>query len=133
MDRSEVMRRVRAKNTRPELIVRSVAHKLGYRFRLHRDDLPGKPDLVFPRRRAVVFVNGCFWHGHDCKRGTRIPATNTEYWTAKIARNKARDAASRKALQDAGWAVIELWECQLRDKASLIERLKTFLDRPNPA
>lgn len=95
--RSENMRRIRSKGTKPELIVRQLAHKLGYRFRLHRTDLPGKPDLVFPRRRKIIMVHGCFWHGHDdpaCVDGQRKPKSNLDYWLPKLARNKARDAAA---------------------------------------
>src|SRR5215467_11698981 len=90
--RSRIMRAVKSRDTKPELIIRSLAHRMGYRFRLYRKDLPGCPDLVFPRLRKVVFVHGCFWHGHDCGRGARIPKANAEYWRSKIARNSARDA-----------------------------------------
>src|SRR4051812_31186267 len=101
--RSRIMRAVKASDTAPEMTVRRMAHRLGYRFRLHRKDLPGKPDLVFPRLRKVIFVNGCFWHGHNCARGARAPKSNAEYWRSKIARNSARDTVNLIALKKAGW------------------------------
>ena len=126
-ERSRVMARVKGKNTKPEMKVRRLAHGLGYRFRLHRKDLPGSPDLVFPGRRKVIFVHGCFWHGHDCARGSRKPKTRAEYWAAKIQRNQARDAAAIEGLQRQGWAVLTLWECELKDAEVVAERLKAFL------
>ncbi len=128
--RSENMRRIRSKGTKPELIVRQLAHKLGYRFRLHRTDLPGKPDLVFPRRRKIIMVHGCFWHGHDdpaCVDGQRKPKSNLDYWLPKLARNKARDAANLAALQALGWQLRIVWECEVRDAAALRHRLTAFL------
>jgi DNA mismatch endonuclease (patch repair protein) len=127
-ERSRVMRAVKGKDTKPELIVRSLAHRLGYRFRLHRADLPGRPDLVFPARRAVILVHGCFWHGHDCARGARTPKANRAYWTGKIARNGERDAAVLKKLRALGWRALTLWECELK-KPGLAARLRRFLDR----
>ena len=124
--RSLLMSRIRGKDTKPEMIVRRLAHGLGYRFRLHRKDLPGRPDLVFPRLRKVVFVHGCFWHRHDCPRGT-IPKTNNEFWTAKLARNMERDAATLAALKSAGWSALVVWECETKDEAVLGDRLNTFL------
>jgi DNA mismatch endonuclease (patch repair protein) len=124
--RSENMRRVRGKNTRPEMLVRSIAHRLGFRFRLHRSDLPGKPDLVFPKYRAVVFVNGCFWHGHDCRRGRR-PSSNQAFWDAKLEENAARDRRAEESLRALGWRVLVLWECELRDEVELGARLDSFL------
>jgi DNA mismatch endonuclease (patch repair protein) len=121
------MRAVRSRDTRPELRLRSLLHRLGFRFRLHRKDLPGSPDIVLPRWRAVVFVHGCFWHGHDCARGARVPKANRDYWTAKIARNGARDAAAAEALTARGWRVVTVWECQLKDEAALAERLRVAL------
>jgi DNA mismatch endonuclease (patch repair protein) len=121
------MGRVKAKNTRPEMKVRRLAHALGYRFRLHRKDLPGSPDLVFPGRGKVIFVHGCFWHGHDCARGSRQPKQNADYWRAKIARNVERDARAVEALEDQGWAVLTLWECELKDADVLTQRLQRFL------
>jgi len=125
--RSRTMRAVKSRDTRPEMIVRRMAHALGKRFRLHRDDLPGKPDLTFPRLRKVIFVHGCFWHGHDCKRGDRQPKNNAEYWAAKIARNKARDQRSLDALRALGWQVLVIWECQIKDREALRRRLMDFL------
>ncbi len=125
--RSAVMAQVKSRNTSPELKVRRTAHALGYRFRLHRKDLPGSPDLVFPGRGAVIFVHGCFWHGHDCARGSRTPKRNAAYWSAKIARNKARDAAAAEALLARGWRVLTLWECELKDNDTLKIRLRAFL------
>lgn len=125
--RSAVMRAVRGKNTGPELKVRRAAHALGYRFRLHRKDLPGSPDLVFPRLKAAIFVHGCFWHGHDCARGARTPKTNEDYWRAKIARNVARDARTSAELEALGWRVETIWECELKDLPSLNDRLKRAL------
>src|SRR5579863_8250129 len=115
MNRSENMRAIRSKGMRPELAVRSLAHKLGYRFRLHRKDLPGKPDLVFASRRKVVFVHGCFWHSHGCK-AAHIPKTNQEYWGPKLERNKTRDAKSIEALQAEGWRSLVVWECETCDE-----------------
>jgi DNA mismatch endonuclease (patch repair protein) len=126
-ERSRVMRAVKGKDTKPEMIVRRMAHALGYRYRLHRKDLPGSPDLVFAGRQAVIFVHGCFWHGHDCARGSRQPKTNAEYWRAKIARNVSRDAAALKALDDLGWKTLVLWECDLKDRDALALRLRDFL------
>lgn len=123
---------IRSKDTRPERQVRSFLHRLGYRFRLHRADLPGKPDIVLPGRRAVIFVHGCFWHGHrdpSCKLA-RSPKSRTEYWGPKLERNAARDAAHRAALEQAGWKVLELWECQLRRNEDLEPTLRRFLGRP---
>jgi DNA mismatch endonuclease (patch repair protein) len=125
--RSAVMRRVKGRDTTPELTVRRALTRLGARFRLHRKDLPGAPDVVLPGRRLVLFVHGCFWHGHDCARGARVPKQNRDYWTAKVARNRARDAANRAALDGAGWRVETLWECELKDLAALEERLRALL------
>lgn len=108
------MQAVRSKDTKPELIVRRLAYQLGYRYRLHRKDLPGKPDLVFFGRRKVVFVHGCFWHGHDCARGAREPKTNNTYWVDKIGRNKIRDQTNVEALAAQGWRNLVIWECDLR-------------------
>jgi DNA mismatch endonuclease (patch repair protein) len=125
-NRSATMRAVTSKNTKPELAVRSLIHRLGFRFRLHRKDIPGNPDIAFPCRRKVIFINGCFWHGHDCTRGARVPINNRDYWTVKIARNKARDARHLVALAASGWQALTLWECELRDQ-HLQERIKAFL------
>ncbi len=121
--RSAVMRAVKSKDTAPELAVRRAAHALGLRFRLQRADLPGKPDLVFPRHRVALFVHGCFWHGHDCPRGARMPQTNRAYWEAKIGRNMARDKAVAAALRKLGWTPRILWECETRDTEKLSRRI----------
>jgi DNA mismatch endonuclease (patch repair protein) len=121
------MRAVKARDTTPELIVRRLAHSMGFRFRLHRKDLPGNPDLVFPRLRKVIFVNGCFWHGHNCARGARVPKQNRDYWTAKITRNAARDQAAQKALRTQQWRTLIIWECQLK-KANIAARIRRFLE-----
>ncbi len=113
--RSAVMARVKGRDTKPEMVVRRHLHALGYRFRLHRKDLPGAPDLTLASRRKVIFVHGCFWHGHDCPRGARIPKQNRAYWEAKIARNRARDAAALAQLQATDWSAHIIWECALRD------------------
>lgn len=117
--RSAVMRAVKSRNTAPEMKVRRAAHALGLRFRLNRADLPGKPDLVFPAKRTALFVHGCFWHGHDCPRGARMPQNNRAYWQAKISRNMARDKASLAALKKLGWTPRVIWECQTGDEAAL--------------
>lgn len=127
--RSANMRAIQSKNTRPEMIVRRTAHALGFRFRLHRADLPGKPDLTFPSRRAVVFVHGCFWHGHDCVKGRRVPKSNQDYWRAKIERNKTRDVARVSELESAGWKTLCIWECETRDAASVQADLAAFLTK----
>ncbi|EAP89745.1 MAG: very short patch repair endonuclease [Oceanicaulis sp.] len=126
-DRARVMRAVKGKDTKPEMIVRRLAHALGYRFRLHRKDLPGKPDLVFPGRRKVIFVHGCFWHGHECARGSRQPKQNAEYWRNKIARNVERDADNLQALERLGWQTQVIWECEMKDRDALADRLRAFL------
>ena len=126
--RSEIMGLVRSKNTGPEMIVRRLSHALGYRYRLHRADLRGKPDLVFAGRQKVVFVHGCFWHGHAGCGRARVPQANRAYWGAKIERNKIRDGAHASALRRAGWGVLTLWECQLRDAAWLERTIRRFLD-----
>lgn len=121
------MSKVRSKDTKPEMIVRRLAHALGYRFRLHRADLPGKPDLVFPRLRKAIFVHGCFWHGHNCKRGRNRPRSNQDYWLVKLDRNKQRDQKHRRALKRLGWRVLVVWECQLNDYHTLQSKLIGFL------
>jgi DNA mismatch endonuclease, patch repair protein len=121
------MRAIRAKNTGPERLVRSIAHEAGFRFRLHRADLPGKPDIVFPKWRAAVFVHGCYWHGHGCKRGGTGAKSNVTYWAPKIARTRARDVENTDLLTRAGWRVLKLWECELQDRAAVRRRLIDFL------
>jgi DNA mismatch endonuclease (patch repair protein) len=115
MDRSAVMRRVKSRDTTPERRVRALLRAEGLTgYRLHRRDLPGRPDIAFVGRRAAIFVHGCFWHGHDCPRGARAPRANAGYWAAKIARNRARDAAALAALAERGWRAAVVWECGLR-------------------
>jgi DNA mismatch endonuclease (patch repair protein) len=121
------MARVRGKDTGPELQVRRLLWAEGYRYRLHAAKLPGRPDLVLPGRRAAVFVHGCFWHGHDCARGARAPKANADYWSGKIARNRARDARVGDELRAMGWTPVTVWECELRQPAPLLERLKGLL------
>jgi DNA mismatch endonuclease (patch repair protein) len=127
MDRSENMRAIRGKDTKPELAVRSMVHGLGYRFRLHRADLPGKPDLTFPARHKVVFVHGCFWHSHGCKSGL-IPKSNRDFWLPKLRRNQERDQDSLEALVQLGWKPLVVWECELKHTLALQHRLKRFLE-----
>ena len=121
------MRRVKGRDTAPELKVRRLIWSLGGRYRLNRADLPGKPDIVLAGRRLAIFVHGCFWHGHDCARGARVPKANRDYWTAKIARNRARDGAARAALEAAGWRVETVSECELKDAAALAARAAAWM------
>jgi len=127
--RSRNMASIRGKDTRPEKFVRSLLHRLGYRFRLHRRDLPGKPDLVFPSRRKVIFVHGCFWHMHDCRWGKVVPGTNAEFWQAKRKGNCERDGRALAALSAADWKTFVVWECDIRDEKALRDRLQAFLGR----
>ena len=122
------MRAVKGRDTTPEMVVRRLLHRMGYRYRLHRSELPGKPDIVFGPRRKLIFVHGCFWHGHTCKRGNRIPVANAGYWRAKIARNAERYSYQLEKLAASGWTVFTLWECELKDEDVLAFRLKSFLD-----
>lgn len=125
--RSANMSKVRGKDTGPELRVRSLAHRMGLRFRLHREDLPGTPDLVFPRHRLAVFVHGCFWHRHEgCRRAT-TPGTRREFWSTKFAATVERDARQTKALEDLGWRVLVVWECELKDDEALRNILMSAL------
>lgn len=124
--RSKTMTAVRSKDTKPELFVRRQLHARGFRFRLHRKDLPGKPDIVFPSRKCVIFVHGCFWHGHGCRRDV-LPATRREYWGPKIKGNMARDERNRNDLEVAGWSVLIVWECDLR-QAESIDSVAAWLD-----
>lgn len=122
------MARVRGKNSTPEMAVRSVAHQLGYRFRLHRRDLPGTPDLVFPGPRKAIFVHGCFWHRHPKCFRTTTPKTRAAFWAQKFADNIKRDRRVRRQLRDAGWDVLIVWECQTFDRDSLEARLVAFFE-----
>lgn len=121
------MRRIRKRDTKPEIMVRQIAHKLGYRFRLHRRDLPGSPDVVFPRHRKVVFVHGCFWHQHEGCRLKRQPKSRLDYWLPKLARNVERDVEARLNLTKLGWQDLVIWECETKDTAAIERRLKQFL------
>ncbi|HAF80061.1 very short patch repair endonuclease [Brevundimonas aurantiaca] len=125
--RSSLMAKVRGKNTTPEIAVRKAAHGLGYRFRLHQRTLPGSPDLVFPARRKVIFVHGCFWHRHDGCRKTTTPKTRADFWNSKFQTNVARDARDRVALESAGWEVMVVWECETKDRAKLETLIRRFL------
>lgn len=125
--RSRLMAAVRTRDTAPEQIVRSLAHRLGYRFRVHYRDLPGTPDLVFPRLRAVIFVHGCFWHAHWCKHGRVESRTRAAFWSAKRIANKKRDRAAVRKLRRRGWRVAVLWECELSDQAGVTTKLEDFL------
>lgn len=122
------MAKIRSKNTLPELAVRSIAHRLGFRFRLHRRDLPGTPDLVFVGLRKAVFVHGCFWHGHSCK-AEKMPKSRTDYWGPKIEMNRARDIRKRRQLAAKGWRSLVLWECELKMPERVAKRLARFLQR----
>jgi DNA mismatch endonuclease (patch repair protein) len=121
------MAKVRSKHTKPEMVVRKAVLRLGFRYRLHRKDLPGKPDLVFLRKKKVIFVHGCFWHGHSCPAGKNQPRSNTEYWLQKLERNKARDQEQERALRNIGWDILVIWECQVKDTAELSATLSSFL------
>ena len=129
-ERARIMASVKAKNTKPEMLVRRLCHAMGYRYRLHRKDLPGAPDLVFPARRKVIFVHGCFWHGHDCRRGARKPKNNADYWRGKISRNRDRDEAAIAALLKVGWTPLVVWECELKAD-NLAQRIQRFLETPS--
>ncbi len=121
------MRRVKGRDTAPELKVRRILWRLGARYRLHRKDLPGKPDIVLPSRKLAIFVHGCFWHGHDCARGSRVPKANRDYWLGKVGRNRARDIETRARLEAMGWRVLVMWECSLKVEARLESVLKEGL------
>lgn len=121
---------IRGKDTRPELTVRRLVHRLGFRFRLHRRELPGCPDLVLPRLRKAIFVHGCFWHSHRCKRGALKPATRSEFWQAKRDATIVRDRRSLTALRNGGWKVLVVWECQLRNAERLSGKIRSFLNAP---
>ena len=126
------MRRVKGRDTTPELKVRRILWRLGARYRLHRKDLPGKPDIVLPGRKLAIFVHGCFWHGHDCARGARVPKANRDYWLGKVGRNRARDEAARAALEAMDWRVLVVWECGLKDEAGLEDLLAKALAGETP-
>lgn len=125
--RSANMAAIRGRDTKPEMKVRRLLHRLGYRYVLHQRKLPGRPDLVFPSRRKVVFVHGCYWHMHDCRFGSVVPSTRTEFWQAKRSGNVKRDRANQEALRTLGYRVCVVWECETRDLANLEKRLVSFL------
>jgi DNA mismatch endonuclease, patch repair protein len=131
--RSEIMACVRATDSKPELTVRQVAHGLGYRFRLHRTDLPGKPDIVFPRHKRVIFVHGCFWHGHKGCPKARRPSSNLAFWDRKLSRNVERDCENKVALKKAGWKVLVIWGCETQDRERLKRRISRFLEEHRDA
>jgi DNA mismatch endonuclease (patch repair protein) len=131
--RSRNMSAIKGKNTKPELRVRSALHAMGYRFRLHRKDLPGKPDIVLPKHHLAVFVHGCFWHCHDCRWGRVVPATRPEFWAAKRGGNVDRDLLKQEALRSQGWKVATIWECETRNEAELHTALeRAGLTQPSP-
>jgi DNA mismatch endonuclease (patch repair protein) len=125
--RSAIMRAVKSRDTTPERKVRALLSRFAPGYRLHRKDVPGNPDIAYVGRRLAIFVHGCFWHGHDCARGARLPKANADYWRQKIARNVARDAAHREKLAAQGWKALTIWECELKDEAALEARLRQFL------
>ncbi len=127
MDRSAVMRAVKSQDTAPERALRKLLHAVAPGYRLHRADLPGKPDVVYGQRRLAIFMHGCFWHGHDCKRGARPPKNNADYWRRKIARNRARDEANVAALEALGWRALTIFECELKNEDALKARLARAL------
>lgn len=124
--RSALMRSVRRRGTKPEMVVRRALHSRGWRYRLHRKSLPGSPDIVFPGRRKVIFVHGCFWHGHACRKG-RLPTSNVEFWSEKIERNQERDARAIDDLSSIGWRSLVIWECELAQSDAAIARIEDFL------
>ena len=125
--RSFNMSRIRGKDTKPEMIVRSMVHRMGFRFRLHGKGLPGKPDLVLPRHEKIIFIHGCYWHMHRCRFGRVVPKTNTEFWQTKRQGNVDRDRRNRRSLRRAGWQVLVIWECWTRDEQKTREKLEAFL------
>ena len=131
-ERSALMARIGSKDTKPELTVRKLLHGLGYRYRLHRRDLPGTPDICFPGRKKVIFVHGCFWHRHGCRR-TTTPSTRTSYWRQKFDRNVVRDRRNLDDLDKLGWETLVVWECEVADLPTLTERLVAFLSEPASA
>jgi DNA mismatch endonuclease (patch repair protein) len=124
--RSALMSRIGSKDTAPEMVIRKLLFSMGYRYRLHRSDLPGRPDIVFVRRRKAIFVHGCFWHAHGCKIG-RLPKSRVDFWRAKLERNAARDAENERALRGQGWDVLTLWQCETKNLAQLREQVSSFL------
>ncbi len=130
--RSRNMAAIRGRDTKPEIVVRSALHALGYRFRLHRGDLPGTPDIVLPKYRTAIFVHGCFWHSHNCRYGRVTPATRSEFWSEKRAGTVARDQRNIESLKEHGWYVLTIWECETRDPPALTLFLRELLNHPDP-
>jgi len=127
-ERSRIMRAIKSKDTKPEMVVRRLLFSKGFRYRLHDKTLPGKPDIIFKSKNKIIFVHGCFWHGHDCKRGSRIPKKNREYWTQKIRKNVIRDSKHLSDLKALGWDILILWECELKELEAIELKLKEFLE-----
>ena len=121
------MARIRGKDSKPELRVRSILHKFGYRFRLHNKQLPGKPDICLPKHKTVIFIHGCYWHRHDCKKGRSVPATNANFWETKFNGNIERDKRNLSDLEHLGWKTLVVWECEIKDPTHLQARLQSFL------
>lgn len=124
--RRNIMQSVKSRDTGPELAVRRILYSLGYRYRLHVKSLPGTPDIVFSSRKKIILVHGCYWHGHQCNKG-RLPKSRRDYWEPKIAANRERDARTESALVDAGWSVLTIWQCEIRDHVTLAAKLRRFL------
>ncbi|WP_352996566.1 very short patch repair endonuclease [Mesorhizobium sp. M1273] len=124
--RGALMARVKQRNTKPEMTIRQLLHSRGWRYRIHVKNLPGTPDIVFPRRKVAIFVHGCFWHGHSCKLGS-LPKTRSEFWSQKIVGNRQRDDRKRDELQQSGWQVLIVWQCELADQSSMLQRIESFL------
>lgn len=131
--RKRTMACVRDKDTQPEMQVRRLVHRMGYRYRLHRKDMPGNPDLVFTKKFKVIFVHGCFWHGHDCKSGRKQPKANAAYWSAKLSRNRIRDTANQELLRAQGWVILIIWECELKQPDELTKSIRGFLGNTKEA
>ena len=126
--RKKTMQHVKDKDTGPEMTIRRLVHKMGYRYGLHRKDLPGKPDMVFTSRKKIIFIHGCFWHGHNCKSGRKKPRTNENYWVSKIEKNKKRDVINRKKLKEMGWNILVIWECEINDILKIKNKIEQFLN-----
>jgi len=131
IERSARMARIRGRDTKPEMAIRLGLHRLGYRYRLHCKELPGRPDIVFPSRRKVIFVHGCFWHNHNCSVG-HIPASRKDYWAAKFARNTERDAENLRRLTDMGWTSLIIWECEIKTLGDALKDAVAFLEENTP-
>ena len=126
--RSWIMAQVKGRDTKPEKAVRSLLHRMGYRFRLQRKDLPGKPDIVLPKYHTVIFVHGCYWHRHDCPNGRRLPKSRLDFWHPKLEGNRERDLKKQTLLRELGWNVMIIWECMIRDESALRENIRSFLE-----